>query len=191
MVEMSKEEMSVEDKAEFLIAVRNYKCEKRKKWSNGVDLVASDRISDEKVLVRLIKPQNKIRFVGADEVTSMLKVMRNEGCVKGLLIGRRFNAAATQEMNTCNIQQVSDDYMPPVKLENLILTINECVNKFCKTKCGTVPMSASDCKANLKDRFCRVRSISDDALFHCERGWMDLLKNDLRQLLMLNKTITA
>jgi hypothetical protein len=188
---MSKEEMSVEDKAEFLIAVRNYKCGKRKKWSNGVDFVASDGVSDEKVLVRLIKPQNRLRFVGADEVTSMLRVMRSEGCVKGVLIGRRFSAAATREMNTCNIQQVSDEYMPPVKLENMVLTISECVNNLCKTKCGTVPLRASDCKANVKDRFCRVRSISDDALFHRERGWMDLLKNDLRQLLLLNKTITA
>ena len=188
---MSKEEMSVKDKAEFLIAVRNYKCGKKKKWSNGVDFVASDMISNEKVLVRYIELQNKLRSVGADEVTNMLKVMKHESCGKGILVGKRFTAAATQEMNTNNIQQVSDEYMPPVKPESIILTINECAKNLCETKCGAGSLKMDNCKVRLKGELCRVRSISDDALFHRDRGWMNLLNNDLRQLLLLNRAITA
>jgi hypothetical protein len=186
---MSKKEMSIEEKAEFLIAVRNYKHVKRKKWSDGVDFLASDLIADEKVLVRLLEPRNKIRYVGADDVTSMVRVMRREGCPKGLLVGKRFTSAATQEMEKCNIQQVSDEYMPPIKPENVSVKINDCINNLCKTRCGSVPLKMSDCKVPLKGELCRVKSISDDALFHRERGWTDLLKNDLRQLLLLNKTI--
>ena len=188
---MSKEEMSVEDKAEFLIAVRNYKCGKRKKWSTGVDFVASDLISNEKVLVRYIELKSKLRAVGSDEVTNMLKAMKNENCAGGILVGKRFTATATQEMNTNGIQQVSDEYMPPVKPESIILTINECAKNLCKTKCGAGSLKMDNCKIRLKGELCRVRSISDDALFHHDRGWMNLLNNDLRQLLLLNKAITA
>jgi hypothetical protein len=81
--------------------------------------------------------------------------------------------------------------MPPVKTENIVTTINDCVNTLCKTRCGAVPPKESDCKGRLKESLCRVKSISDDALFHFERGWTDLMKNDLRQLLLMNKNVEA
>ena len=188
---MSEKEVSIEDKAEFLMAVRNYKCEKREKWSGGIDFVASDVVSDEKVLLRLIVPQSRSGFVGADDVKNMLKVMKHKDCDRGVLFGKRFTDAATHEMSLCNIQQVSDEYMPPVKSENILLTINNCINALCKTKCGAIPLKESDCKGHLKGGSCRVSSINDDALFHFERGWIDLLKNDLRQLLLMNKLVKA
>ena len=184
---MIKKEVSIEDKAEFLIAIRNYSCVKRKKWSDGVDFFASDVMADEKVLVRLLEPRNTPRFFGADDVKSMAKVMRREGCAKGLLVGKRFTAAAAQEMERFNIQQVSDEYMPPIKPENMSLKINDCINNLCKIRCGVVPLKMSDCKAYLTGEICRIKSISEDVVFHREHGWTDLLKNDLRQLLLLNK----
>jgi hypothetical protein len=187
LVEMSKKEMSIEDNAEFLIAVRNYKCEKREKWSGGIDFLASDVTSGEKVFLRLIEPKSKSGFVGADDVKNMLKVMKRKDCDRGVIISKRFTDAAAQEMKFYNIQQVSDEYMPPMKSESIILTINDCINNLCKTRCGAIPLKESDCKGRLKERLCRIRSISDDALFHYERGWMDLMKNDLRQLLLMDK----
>ncbi|HEX9262550.1 MAG TPA: hypothetical protein VF893_08495 [Candidatus Bathyarchaeia archaeon] len=191
MVEVNKKEMTIEDKVKFLVATKNLKCGKREKWSEGTDFVAFDVFSDEKVYVRMIDHRSRSGFVGADDVKAMLKAMRRKDCARGFFVGRRFTAAASQEMSMCNIQQVSDDYMPPISSENVVLTINECVNALCKTKCGLVPMAESDCKGYLKERPCRVRSISDDALFHFERGWMDLLRNDLRQLLSMNKAVKA
>jgi len=187
MVKMNEKEMSIEDKAEFLIAVKNLKCEKREKRSDGIDFLASDIVSAEKVFVRVIEPRSKSGFVGADDVKTMLKVMKRKDYTRGVIIGKRFTEAATQEMSSCNIQQVSDEYMPPVKSESILLTINDCVNNLCKTKCGTVPQKESDCKGRVKESVCRVRSINDDALFHYERGWIDLMKNDLRQLLLMDK----
>ena len=179
--------MSIEDNAEFLIAVRNYKCEKREKWSGGIDFLASDVTSGEKVFLRLIEPKSKSGFVGADDVKNMLKVMKRKDCDRGVIISKRFTDAAAQEMKFYNIQQVSDEYMPPMKSESIILTINDCINNLCKTRCGAIPLKESDCKGRLKERLCRIRSINDDALFHYERGWIDLMKNDLRQLLLMDK----
>jgi hypothetical protein len=191
LVETIKKEISVEDKAAFLMAVRNLKCGKKEKWSEGTDFVALDVIADERVFIRLIDRRRGAGFVGADDVKDMYKAMRRKDCGRGVFVGRRFTDAATEEMGLCNIQQVSDDYMPPVPSENIVLTINECINGLCKAKCGKVPLKESDCRGRLRENPCRIRAISDDALFHFERGWTDLLKNDLRQLLSMNKIIKA
>lgn len=186
---MTVEEMKIGDKAEFLIAVRDYKCDKRVKRVDGMDYWASDRTSDEKVLLRSIEPQGKgSGFVNISDVKSMVDVMKRKDCHSGVLVSKRFTEAATQEMHEGNIQKVSDEYMPPVKPENVLLTINGCIDDLCKVKCGAIPQVEADCKGRLKESLCRVRSISDDALFHFERGWMDLMKSDLRQLLSISKS---
>ncbi len=179
--------IGIENKAKLLIAIRDYRCAQSEKWADGMDYWASEKISDRKVLLRSIEPQRKGGFVNIVDVRNMVEVMKKNDCHNGVLIGRRFTDAATQEMTQDNIQQVSDEYMPPVKPENIILAINCCVDKLCKTKCGAIPVKESDCKGHLKDSICRVRTISDDALFHFERGWTDLLKSDLRQLLLIPK----
>lgn len=183
--------MSVEDKAELIIAIRNYKCEKRKKRTDGMDFTVSDVASDEKILLRSIEPQSKAGFVGVDDVKKMLKVMKSEKCDRGVLIGKRFTVAAVEEMALDKIQQVSDEYMPPFKPEQLYITVNDCVKNLCRAKCGKVPLKESDCKSYTDENACRVRAISRNASFHFEKGWISLLKDDLKQLLLLNKAVPA
>jgi hypothetical protein len=187
-VKMSEIEMNIEEKADFWIAVNKYKREKREKWSDGTDFVVSDVVSDEKVLLRLVTPQSRSESVGAEDVKNMLGAMKHEYCSRGVLIGKRFTDAATQEMSRHDIQQVSDEYMPPIKTEDIFLTINEFVDYLCRIKCGAVPLKESDCKSRLEESICKVRSISDNASFHFERGWSKLLRNDFRQLVLLNKS---
>jgi hypothetical protein len=180
--------MSVEDKAELIMAIKNYKCKKREKRTDGVDFKASDIASEEKILLRAIETQGKTGFIGIDDVKKMLKVMKHGNYNSGVLIGNRFTDAAVQEMKLSHIQQVSDEYMPSFQPEKIYLTINDCVNNLCKAKCGEIPQSELDCKSHhLKEESCRVRSISDNAFFHFEHGWCDLMKDDLKQLLSLNK----
>lgn len=186
---MSNVEMNIRDRAEFLLAIQNLKIGKAEKWAEGTDFVASDVVADDKVLVRMVESRDKSGFVRAEDVKRMVKVMRRKNCARGVIVGKRFTQAAVEEMRLCNIQQASDEYMPPVAPENLVLKINDCINCLCTTKCGAVPLQEDDCKGHVKGKPCRVRSISDDALFHYERGWIDLLKNDLRQLLSLDRTL--
>jgi hypothetical protein len=187
---MGIEEMKIEDRAEFIIAVRDYKCEKREKWSDGVDYIACDKSTGQNILLRSIEQQKSI-FVSVDDVRNMMKTMKRKHCASGVLVGNRFTDAASLEMSKNNIQQVSDSYMPPVTPEKIILTINGCTESLCRKKCGELPFDASKCKGRSKDSLCQIRSINDDAVFHFERGWVDLMKNDLRQLLTLNKSIKS
>lgn len=180
--------MNIVNMTEYLFAIQNLRIEKKEKWADGTDFFALDVIADEKVLVRTVQPHNKSGFVGADDVKHMLEAMRRKNCERGIMVGKRFTNAAIEEMRVRDIQQASEEYMPPVAPENLVLTINSCINSLCRAKCGAVPAQESDCKSLSKNNPCFIRSISDDALFHYERGWIDLLKNDLKQLLAISKT---
>ena len=139
--------MSLEDKAEFIIAVRNYRCENRKRRFDGFDFSVLDANSTEKILVRSIEPQTKAGFVGVDDVKKMAKEMKNQNFDRGVFISKRFTVAAEEEMALRKIQQVSDVYMPPVKTEDLYLTIGDCADRQCRAKCGNVPARKSECQS--------------------------------------------
>jgi hypothetical protein len=181
--------MSIENEAELLIAMRSYKCDKRKKRTDGFDFSASDSVSHEKILLRSIEPQAKAGFIGVDDVKKMLKEMKSKEFDRGVIIGKRFTAAATEEMATKKIQHVSSEYAPPFKPEDLYLTITTRTNDLCIVKCGNAPLKSSDCKTSTDGKPCRIREISEDASFHFNHGWLDLMKNDLKQLLALHRAI--
>jgi hypothetical protein len=163
------------------MAMRNYSCEDRGKWAEGIDITALDMASNEKVLLRIVETKSKSGFVGIDTVRKMVEAIQREGYDTGVLFGKRFTDAAKQELTQNHIQRISEGYMPKFKPERLYLRINQYVNDLCKEKCGKIPEKESDCKGE-----CRVRVISDNASFHFEQGWVNLMKKDLKQLLALN-----
>jgi hypothetical protein len=175
--------MGIRDEAELFMAMRNYSCEEREKWDEGVDIIALDTASQEKVLLRIVEPKSKSGFVGIDAVKKMMEAMERDEYGKGFLFGKRFTDAAKQELIQNDIQRISEGYMPKFKPERLYLRINQYVNDLCKVKCGKIPEKESDCKGD-----CRIRTISDNASFHFERGWINLMKKDLKQLLTLSNS---
>jgi hypothetical protein len=175
--------ISIQDEAELFMAMRNYSCEEREKCDEGVDIIALDMASNKKVLLRIVESKSKSGFVGIDAVRKMLETMESEDYDKGFLFGKRFTDAAKQEMMQNDIQRISEGYMPRFKPERLYLRINQYVNDLCKVNCGKIPEKESDCKGN-----CRIRIISDNASFHFEQGWINLMKKDLKQLLSLNNS---
>jgi hypothetical protein len=175
--------MSIQDEAELLMAVRDYSCEERGEWDEGIDITALDVKSKEKILLRVVTSKVKSGFIGIDAVREMLGVMERRDYDKGFLFGKRFTDSAKQKMMENGIQRFSEIYAPPFKPERLYLRINHYVKKLCKAKCGRIPKEEADCKSN-----CRTRVISDNALFHFENGWINLMKNDLKQLLALQNS---
>jgi hypothetical protein len=165
------------------MALRNYSCETREKWDEGIDIIALDMASNEKVLLRIVESKSNSGFVGIDAVKKMLEAMDREDYDKGFLFGKRFTEAATQELMQNDIQRISEDYMPAFKPERLFLRINQYVNDLCKMKCGKIPEKESECKGN-----CRIRVISDNASFHFEQSWINLMKKDFKQLVSMNNS---
>jgi len=182
---MVKWMLSIEDKTEFIIAIRNYRCTKTKKMANCTDFTVYDSLN-KKVLMRCIEPQGN-EYVGMGQVKSMLELMKSEDYSRGILISNRFTAAALGEMAAGKIQKVSDEYMPPFDTEKLYLTIFDFLSNLCKAKCGKIALKDFDCQEKQTKGPCKIKSIANNALFHFESGWIDLLKNDLKLALALNK----
>jgi hypothetical protein len=181
----------MESKAEMVIAIKGYKCEKREELDDSIDFTVLDAKSDDKILLRVITElKSKSGVVGIDTVRTMIEYMKHEDCDKGVLIGERFSKAAKREMEQESIEKVSMQYMPMFKLQKLYLTIRDYVDDLCKARCGRVPEKESDCKGYSEGCYsCKIRLISDDASFHFERGWRELLQDDLIKLLTLRKSM--
>lgn len=162
------------------MSMRNFSCEEREEWDQGIDITALDEESNEKVLLRIVESKSKSGFVGVDAVREMLEAMEREDYDKGVLLGKKFTVAAKRELMENDIQRISESHTPRFKPERLYLRINNYVNDLCKAKCGKIPKKESECKGD-----CRIRIISDNASFHFEQGWIKLMKNDLKQLLAI------
>ena len=180
--------MNVEDKTEFIMAIRNYTYKKTETNADYIDVTASDSLN-KKILFRSLEPHGKAGFVGVDDVKNMIDVIENESYDRGIFIGKRFTEAAVQEMADKKIQLISDEYMPHFDTEKLYLTITNCINNQCKTNCGKIPEKKSECKQVIHGASCKVRALSDNSTFHFQHGWVDMMQNDLKQLLAIRKAL--
>lgn len=159
------------------MSMKNLSFEKREEWTRGTDITALDEKSKEKVLLRIVEPKSKSGFIGIDAVKEMMETIESEDFNRGVLFGKKFTVAAKRELMENDIQRISENHMPKFKPERLYLQINQLVNDLCKVKCGKIPQEESDCKGD-----CRIRVVSDNGTFHFEQGWIDLMKDDMKQL---------
>jgi hypothetical protein len=187
--EVSGEELV--KKAEVISAVRDYETKRTRRKEGRVDFTVSPSKSDDKILIRVItEAKSKSGYVGVDTVREMGDILDKRNYDKGVLIGKRFTEAAKSEMESENIELVSEKITPHFKLERLYSAIHSCVRNLCKAKCGHVPMKESDCKGYVDGHYsCDVRLISDDASFHLEHGWIGFLERDLAKLLAIENAL--
>jgi DNA-dependent RNA polymerase auxiliary subunit epsilon len=185
--EVSGEELV--KKAEVISAVRDYEKRRTRRKERTVDFTVSPSESDDKVLIRVItQAKSKSGYVGVDTVREMGDVLEKRNYDQGILIGKRFTEAAKSEMESENIELVSERITPHFKLERLYSAIDSCVRNLCRAKCGRVPMKEDDCEGYVDGHYsCDVRLISDDASFHLEHGWIGFLERDLAKLLAIEK----
>ena len=186
--------MSEEDfieKAEVISAVRDYETKRTRRKEKVVDFTVSPSESDEKILMRVItKTKSKSGYVGVDAVRNMNDVLENRDYDKGILVGKLFTEAAISEMESGNIEAVSERISPYFTLERIYSAIDGCIGSLCRAKCGQVPTKESDCKGYVDDHYtCDVRLISDNASFHLEHGWTRFLQRDLVKLLAIEKNL--
>jgi hypothetical protein len=180
--------MSIKSKAEIVMAVEDYECEKKRRLPEGIDLIASHGDADDKTLVRVItEPKSKSGFVGVNAVRKMDEILKTENYDNGILVSKRFTAAARKEMRQKDIRMISEKFMPSFEPKKLYLKVQDYVDNICRAKCGKVPKKESDCKGSSESGYtCEVRLISDDALFHLEHRWRKLLQHDIKRLVALN-----
>jgi len=180
----------VVEMAELIMAVEDYEREEEQRWEKGIDIIASPFKSDDKILMRVItKPSSKSGVIGTTAVREMGEELERKDYDKGFLIGKRFTKDARDVMIQEGIEMASKKIMPPFEPQRLYVTIHNHINRLCRAKCGHAPKEESDCKGYSDGHYsCKIRLISDNAQFHLERGWVNLLQNDLKQFLTIDKS---
>jgi hypothetical protein len=180
--------VSLELRTELLMAIEDYESIDSEKRKNGLDITALDNESNNKVLLRVItKPKSKSGYVSVNTVDKMTTAIKNKDYDKGIIISNKFTKAAERRLSEEGIQRISDNFMPNYAIERLYFAARELVNTLCKAKCGKIPQKESDCKGHLDGGYsCKIRLISDNALFHFKRGWKSLLEDDILQLLSMH-----
>lgn len=175
--------MGMENKTNFIMAIRGYKRVKKEQKGNYTDVTATDDLNN-KVLLRVIEPLCN-EYIGLGEVKVMAEFIEQENYTSAILISNKFTGNAVEEMTRQKIQHISDDYMPPFGIEELYLAIIDCANNQCQKKCGKTITNIPECTEN-KVTNCRTRGLAHNAKNHFEQGAIGLLKNDLKTALALN-----
>jgi len=173
-----------ENKTNFIIAVRSYKCIKKEKNTNCTDITALDNLSN-KVLLRIIEPLGN-QCIDTHDVKNMTELIKREAYYSAILISKKFTDLAINEMAKQKMEHISDDHMPPFDIEGLYLAIVDCINNQCVKKCGDASLGESVC-IEKKANSCKLKGVTASAKYHFEQGSTGLLKNDLKTALALNK----
>lgn len=186
--ELKGEELS--QMAELIMAVRGYEEEEVQRWEKGVDIIASPVKSDDKILMRVVtRPGTKSGVVGTTAVREMGEELERNDYDKVFLLGKRFTKEAREVMGQEGIEMASKKIMPSFEPQRLYLTIHNYIDHLCRAKCGHVPKEESECEGYSDGQYsCEIRLVSDNAQFHFEHGWTNLLQNDLKQLLTIGKS---
>jgi len=101
------------EKAKLIAMIRGYEDEKRRRWDEGIDFIASHGGSDDKILLRIItEPRSKSGVIGVDTIRDMSEDLQDYD--KAVLIARRFSSAAEEEMRREGIETVSEKFYAPL-----------------------------------------------------------------------------
>lgn len=169
------------------MAIEGYVSKGMEKRDSGLDIIALDKESNDKVLLRVITESESKSGVCLDTVEKMATTIENEDYDRGILISDKFTRAAEEKLAEEDIQKISGNLIldfPPTRLYS---AARDLMDDQCKAKCGRVPQKESDCEGYLNGNYsCKVRRISDDASFHFDRGWLSLLQKDILLLLAMN-----
>lgn len=172
------------------MAIKDYESKGLKERNTGLDITALDDESNDKILLRIVtKPKLKSGWVGVDTVDQMVDTIEDKDYDKGILVSRRFTKAARRRLREEGIKIVSNKLKPYFELERLHSVAENLVNDLCKTKCGKIAQKESDCKGHSNGHYsCKTRLISDNASFHFDRGWKNLLQKDVLRLLSIHRS---
>jgi hypothetical protein len=180
--------MDLELKADLLMQIKGYSPKKRKKCEDGLDIIASDKEANEKILLRVVDNHELKHGVDIEAADKMIAKMEKAKCDRGVFVSDKFTPAAVRKLAKEDIKAFPEGKMPRIGAVTLYSTTRKLVDSLCRAKCGKVPQRESDCDGFSDDGYsCEVRRISDDASFHLNHMWLSLLLRDTQRLYMLQR----
>lgn len=191
--------MEVELKSEWLVnqielmkTLHGYKRERINDDIGSIDYIASTDDHGEKLLRVIIDPQSNVSKADMETARKILESLEKEDYDEAIIMAEEFTEASKRLLRENKINYISPDKKPRYSIFELMDAIQMVTYELCSGKCGKVPTSSSDCNGYQDHKYtCPVRSISDNADFHAERGWLWLLEKDFSQLVKLREEMKA
>jgi hypothetical protein len=120
-------------------------------------------------------------------IEEILQDIKEHDVDKAIIMAKSLSSASRKiSRNDKTLKFISNDTKLRYSLIDLMIAIEKKVTELCTLKCGKLPTSNQECEAFNKGKTsCRVRRISDDADFHAEMKWTDLLLEDFSNLVEL------
>lgn len=173
---------------ELLKAIHGYKLAKVNDDSGCVDYIAESDDEGKKLLRVIVDPKFYASTAAIKTVEKMKEDLEEGYCEEAILVAGRFTSASKRLLKKeGNLEYVSPKSEHYTTIE-LLDAIYKLTRDLCESRCGKFPSSEKDCNGYQNGEYsCPVRRISDDADFHAERNWHELLKNDFSRLVKLRR----
>ncbi|MFP3950591.1 MAG: hypothetical protein ACLFVP_00380 [Candidatus Bathyarchaeia archaeon] len=171
-------------------ALHGYKLEERDKKDGKIDYITEER--GKKKLLRVLVDE-KLREYKADleTVRDTLEEVEEREIDEAMILAKRFTSSARRlAKDEDSLAYASSSSKPVYSPVEILFAIQKQLQEYCKAKCGKVPTSEDECPGYRDGSFtCLGRRISDDADFHAERQWLQLLVDDFAKLVELTRKI--
>ncbi len=152
----------------------------------SVDFITNEE--DQKKLMRALVDEDGSSGTGyMNKVNQTIEEVLDSEIDEALILADRFTSSARRLMKENeNVDYVSSNFTPSYRVSDLVYAIQKKTMRLCEKKCGKVPESKDDCKGIEEDGYaCHVRRISDDATFHAQMKWKEVLLEDFNKLVEL------
>jgi len=152
----------------------------------AVDFIAKKK--DQMKLMRALVDEDGNSGTGyINKVNKTIEDVQDSEINEALILADRFTSSAKKLMKeNNNVDYVSSKFNPPYRISDFVYAIQRKTMKLCKKKCGSVPESKNDCRGISEEGYsCQIRRISDDATFHAQMKWKDVLLEDFNKLVEL------
>lgn len=172
---------------ELLKSLHGYEMKEVNDEIGSVDYVASGADHDKKLLRAIIDPKVNISKANTDTIRTTINFLQDEDYDEAIILAEELTQGAESLIREKkNLKYISTRLKYPYSISELIYAIQKKTMELCKLRCGKVPRTERDCKGYQNNEYtCPVRRISDDADFHAERKWLQLLMNDFSKLVAI------
>lgn len=173
---------------ELLKSLHGFKVAEVNDKIGSVDYVAETDDEKKKLLRVVVDPGLNASKAYFKTVSKTLEAVEDGNYDEATILAERFTRASKRlARKEENLEYISPDNEHHSLFE-LIEAVQDQTRELCEAKCGKFPTRVEDCRGYQDGEYtCPVRRLSDDADFHAERGWIDLLMSDFSKLVMLQR----
>ena len=172
---------------ELMKTIHGYKDPEYNDEVGSLDFMTEEE--DQTKLMRALVDENGRSGTGyMNTVSTTIEEVQDSEIDEVLIIADHFTASAKKLIKkNDNVDYLSSKFIRKHHLSDIVYAIQQKTKQLCKQKCGSVPISEEDCKGVTEEGYvCPVRKISDNADFHAQMEWKEILLEDFNKLLELD-----